>query len=152
MKRIENQNKMAAKRKASSDSVKHASLTGYSEETTPLILTKMKQHPHNGDWRRDKKIRIPYKTCTITWSCSDEGAPDPFLIKTPVPIGMPGLMEKNQSVLGKSFESVTAAVRNHFELEKKESFQSSKFSVTLPFSGKSIYKVLVPIDMPQCHI
>ena len=82
MKRIENQNKMAAKRKASSDSVKHASLTGYSEETTLLILTKMKQHPHNGDWRRDKKIRIPYKTCTITWSCSDEGAPDPFLIKT----------------------------------------------------------------------
>ena len=53
MKRIENQNKMAIKRKASSDSVKHASLTGYSQETTPLILTKMKQHPHKGDWRCD---------------------------------------------------------------------------------------------------
>ena len=86
---------MATKRKASSNSVKHASRTGYSEETTLLILTKMKQHPHNGDWHRDKKIRIPYKTCTITWSCSDEGAPDPFLIKTPVPFGMTGLMEKN---------------------------------------------------------
>ena len=82
MKRIENQNKMARKRKASSDSVKHANLTGYSEEATPLILTKIKQHPHKGGWRHDKKKRIPYKRCTITWSCSDEGPPDPFLIKT----------------------------------------------------------------------
>ena len=131
MKRTENQNKMATKRKASSDSVKHASLTGYSEETTLLILTKMKQHPHNGDWRRDKKIRIPYKTCTITWSCSDEGAPDPFLIKTPVPFGMKGLMEKNLSAADRSFESVPVAVKNHFGVEKKESFQSSKFSVTV---------------------
>ena len=46
MKRIENQNKMATKRKVSSDSVKHASLTGYIEEITSLILTKMKQHPY----------------------------------------------------------------------------------------------------------
>ena len=122
---------MATKRKASSDSVKHASLTGYSEETTLLILTKMKQHPHNGDWHRDKKIRIPYKTCTITWSCSDEGTPDPFLIKTPVPFGMTGLMEKNLSAADRSFESVPVAVRNHFGVEKKESFQSSKFSVTV---------------------
>ena len=122
---------MATKRKANSDSVKHASLTGYSEETTLLILTKMKQHPHNGDWRRDKKIRIPYKTCTITWSCSDESAPDPFLIKTPVPFGMTGLMEKNLSAADRSFESVPVAVRNHFGVEKKESFQSSKFSVTV---------------------
>ena len=122
---------MATKRNASSDSVKHASLTGYSEETTLLILTKMKQHPHNGDWRRDKKIRIPYKTCTITWSCSDEGAPDPFLIKTPVPFGMTGLMEKNLSAADRSFESVPVAVRNYFWVEKKESFQSSKFSVTV---------------------
>ena len=60
MKRIENQNKMATKRKVSSDSVKHAYLTGYSEETTSLILTKIKQHPHIGDWHCDKKIRIPY--------------------------------------------------------------------------------------------
>ena len=58
MKRIENQNNMATKRKASSDSVKHASLTGYSEEATPLILTKMKQYLHEGGWRRDNKIRI----------------------------------------------------------------------------------------------
>ena len=152
MKRIENQNKMATKRKARSDSVKHASLTGYSKETTPLILTKMKQHPHKGDWRCDKKIGIPYKTYTVTWSCSDEGAPDLFLIKTLVPIGMTGLMEKNQSAAGRSLESAPVAVRNHFGLEKKESFQSSKFSVTVSYSGKSIYQVLVPIDMPQCHI
>ena len=118
MKSIENQNKMVTKRKASSDSVKHASLAGYSEETTPLILTKMKQHPHKGDWRREKKIRMPCKTCTITQSCSDEGAPDPFLIKTPIPIGITGLMEKNQSAAGRSFESVPVA-RNHFGLEKK---------------------------------
>ena len=49
---------MATKRKASSDSVKHASLTGCSEEITPLIETKMKQYPHEGGWRRDNKIRI----------------------------------------------------------------------------------------------
>ena len=87
----------------------------------------MKQHPHKGGWRRDKKIRTPYKTCTITWSCSDEGAPDPFLIKTPVPIDMTGLMEKNQSAAGRSFESVPVAVRNNFGLEKKESFNHRNF-------------------------
>ena len=57
---------MGTKRKASSDSVKYASLIGYSEETTPLILAKMKQHPHKGDWCHDKKIRITYKTRFIT--------------------------------------------------------------------------------------
>ena len=41
---------MTTKRKASSYSVKHANLTGYSEETTSFILTKMKQCC-------DKKIR-----------------------------------------------------------------------------------------------
>ena len=65
---------------------------------------------------------------------------------------MTGSMEKNQSAAGRSFESAPVAVRNHFGLEKKESFQSSKFSVTVSFSGKSIYQVLVPIDVSQCHI
>ena len=65
---------------------------------------------------------------------------------------MTGLMEKNHSTAGRSFESVPVAVKNHFGLEKKESFQSSKFSVAVSFSGKSIYQILVPIDMPQCHI
>ena len=153
MKRIENQNKMATKRKASSDSVKHASLTAYSEETTPLILILiLKQYSHESDCRRDKTIRIPHKTCTITWSCTDEGAPDPLLIKTPVLIGIKGLMENNQSAAGRSFESVPVALTNHLGLEKKESFQPSKFSATVLFSGKSIYQVLLPIDMPQCGI
>ena len=58
MKRIENQDNRATKRKASSDSVKHASLIGYSEEITPLIQTRMKQYPHEGGWRRHNKIRI----------------------------------------------------------------------------------------------
>ena len=74
------------------------------------------------------------------------------MIKTPIPIGMTGLMEKNQSAAGRSFESIAVTVRNHFGLEKKESFQSSKFSATVSFSGKSIYQILVPIDMRQCHI
>ena len=65
---------------------------------------------------------------------------------------MTGLMEKNHSAAGRSFEPVPVAVRKHFGLQKKESFQSSKFSVTVSFSGKSIYQVLVTIDMPQCHI
>ena len=139
MKRIENQNKIATKRKTSSDSVKHPRLTDCNEETTPLILTKKKHYPHKGDWRRDKKIRIAYKTCTITWSYTDEGAPDPFLIKTPVPVDMPT-------------GSIPVAVRNHSGLEKSESFQPSNFFVTVSFSGKSIYQVLLPIDMFQCCI
>ena len=65
---------------------------------------------------------------------------------------MTGLMEKNQAAAGRSFESVPVAVRNHFGMEKKESLQSSKFFVTVSYSGKSIYQALVPIDMSQCHI
>ena len=55
---------------------------------------------HNFTFRNRPKIGIPYKTYTVTWSCSDEGAPDLFLIKTLVPIGMTELMEKNQSAAG----------------------------------------------------
>ena len=152
MKRIENQNKIATKRKTSSDSVKHPRLTDYNEETTPLILTKKKHYPHKGDWCRDKKIRIAYKTCTITWSYTDEGAPDPFLIKTPVPVGMPEIMEKSQPAAGRYFGSVSVAVRNHSGLEKSEYFQPSNFFVTVSFSDKSIYQALLPIDMFQCRI
>ena len=47
------------------------------------------------------------------------GIPDPFLIKAPVPVGMTGLTKNNQSVAGRSFESVPVAVRNYFGLEKK---------------------------------
>ena len=47
---------------------KRSSLTGYSEKTTADFLKKISEHPCKGDWRRWRKIRIPYKQCLITWS------------------------------------------------------------------------------------
>ena len=67
----------------------------------------MKRYSHRGEWRRGKKIRIPKKKGTITWSCTNKGASDSFLIKITVPNGRIGLMEKNRLAVGGSFELVS---------------------------------------------
>ena len=47
---------------------RRCSLTGYSEKTAADFVKKISEHPCKGDWRRWRKIRIPYKQCLITWS------------------------------------------------------------------------------------
>ena len=64
------------------------------------------------------------------------------MIKTLVPVGMTGLKKNNQSVTGRSFESVPVTVRNYFGLEKK-----ILKPLAVSFSVKSIYQVLLAIDI-----
>ena len=47
---------------------KRCSLTGYSEKTAADFVKKISEHPCKGDWRRWRKIRIPYKQWLLTWS------------------------------------------------------------------------------------
>ena len=92
---------------------KHAELTGYCKKTTPDILQKMASHPHKGDWRRSHTIRLPFKLCLIKWT--NKIWEDEFIIKTPVPVGMIGLIKKNQTAAGRNFESLPNSVEMHFE-------------------------------------
>ena len=49
-----------SKRKAddSGKRKKYSELTGFSKDITPTRLKKLRSHPHKGDWRRDRMIRI----------------------------------------------------------------------------------------------
>ena len=126
---------MSKRSHSGSKKVKYAKLTGYSEKTTPDILKKLASHPHKGDWRRHKKIRIAFKLCSINWSYNrDEEEDLVHVLKTPVPVGMTGLVVKNQSASGRSWESIPVSVKEAFNLEKKE-FDASKIRVTVSFSG-----------------
>ena len=62
---------------------KYSELTGFSKDITPTRLKKLRNHPHKGDWRRDRMIRISYRDANITWN--NTKANEKFLIKTPVP-------------------------------------------------------------------
>ena len=55
-------------------------------------------------------------------------------METPVPVGMTGLVVKNQSASGRSWESIPVSIKEAFNLEKKE-FDASKIRVTVSFSG-----------------
>ena len=47
---------------------KYSDLTGFNKEITPNRLKKLRSHPHKGDWRRDRMIRISYREANITWT------------------------------------------------------------------------------------
>ena len=74
---------------------KYPQLTGFSTDITPSRLKKFRSHPHKGDWRRDRMIRISYRDTNITWNNTKTN--EEFLIKTPVPCGMTGLIVKLQT-------------------------------------------------------
>ena len=81
----------------------------------------------------------------ITWSYTDEGAPDPFLIKTPVPVVVTGLMEK--SVIRWKKFSIGTPCRS------KESFWAGEkgiFSTTEVFCNSFIFW-LVYLPSPSTY-
>ena len=45
---------------------KYSDFSGFCENITLDRIKNMRKHPHKGDWRRDRVIRIPYKDCRIT--------------------------------------------------------------------------------------
>ena len=59
-----------SKRKAddSGKRKKYSELTGFSKDIIRTRLKKLGSHPHKGDWRRNRMIRIPYRDANITWS------------------------------------------------------------------------------------
>ena len=67
---------------------KYASLAGFSENGTPQRLKNLEKVKHKGDWKRCKRIRVPFKLCKIT---------------TLVPTGMVGLIRKLQEAVGRSY-------------------------------------------------
>ena len=70
---------------------------------TEKTLIKMRSHPVMGDWHRDRQIRIRYKIWTIIWTYS-EG--DMLSHKITIPVGITGLMVKNQTAFGRSWNSL----------------------------------------------
>ena len=74
---------------------KYPQLTGFSKDIKPSRLKKFRSHPHKGDWRRDRMIRISYRDTNITWNNTKTN--EEFLIKTPVPCVMTGLIVKLQT-------------------------------------------------------
>ena len=112
---------------------KYSDLTGFSKDVTPARLKKLRSHPHKGDWRRDRVIRIPYKLCIITWT--NTVTDNEFLIKTPVPCGMTGLIVKLQTASCRCWESLPVSIKNHFGLTKKTDFDPKKYKVEVSISG-----------------
>ena len=111
-----------SKRKAddSGKRKKYPQLTGFSKDITPSRLKKFRSHPHKGDWRRDRMIRILYRDTNITWNNTKIN--EELLIKTPVPCGMTGLIVKLQTQSGRSWESLPVSVKTYFDLKEKSSF------------------------------
>ena len=111
---------------------KYSDLTGFSKDVTPARLKKLRSHPHKGDWRRDRVIRIPYKFCIVTWTNTVTG--NEFLIKTPLPCGMTGLIVKLQTTSYRCWESLPVSVKNLFGLTKKKDFDPEHYNVDVPIS------------------
>ena len=127
-----------SKRKAddSGKRKKYSKLTGFSKDITPTRLKKLRSHPHKGDWRRDIMIRISYRDTNITWNNTKTN--EEFLIKTPVPCGMTGLIVKLHTQSGRSWESLPVSVKTYFDLKEKSSFDLRDFEVEVSVTGMRI--------------
>ena len=127
-----------SKRKAddSGKRKKYSELTGFRKDITPTRLKKLRSHPHTGDWRRDRMIRISNRDANITWNNTKTN--EEFSIKTPVPCGMTGLIVKLQTQSGRSWESLPVSVKTYFDLKEKSSFDPKDFKVEVPITGMRI--------------
>ena len=75
---------------------------------------------------------------------------DIFTIKTVVPVGMTGLLEKIETASGRKWESIPVSVKEHFELAKN-AFKSQQFTVTVSFSDTSKYEELHHLYCKECE-
>ena len=116
-------------------------LQGLGKEITPNRLKKLRSHPHKGDWRRDRVIRILYREANITWT--NIKLNEEFIIKTPVPCGMTGLIVKLQTASCKSWESLPVSVKTHFDIIEKPSFDPKDFKVDVSISGMGIMFIYI---------
>ena len=121
---------------------KYASLTGFSEKTSPQRLKNLEKVKHKGDWRRCKRIRVPFKLCKIIWEKKiwneDCDESEIFTITTPVPKGMAGLMRKLQEAAGRSYQSIPVSVWEYFNLSK-ENLNSKGFTIETMFENNEQY-------------
>ena len=99
-----------SKRKAdvSGKRKKYSELTGFSKAIKQTRLNKLRIHPHKGDGRRDRMIRILYRDPIITWNNTKTN--EEFLIKPPVPCGMTSLILMLETQLGRNWESFPVSV------------------------------------------
>ena len=127
-----------SKRKAddSEKRKKYSELTGFSKAIKPTRLRKLRIHPHKGDGRRDRMIRILYRDPIITWNNTKTN--EEFLIKPPVPCGMTSLIVKLQTQSGRNWESFPVSVKTYFDLKEKSSFDPKRFKVEVSIIGMII--------------
>ena len=120
---------------------KYTSLTGFYEKTTPQRLKHLEEVKHKGDWRRCKRIRVPFKLFKIIWEKKlrneDRDKSEIFAINT-VPTGMIWLMRKLQEAAVRSYQSVLVSVREHFNVSK-ENFKSKEFTFETMFENNEQY-------------
>ena len=112
---------------------KYSDLSGFCENVTLDRIKNMRKHPHKGDWRRDRTIRICYKNFRVTWEKVNDNH---FVIKTQVPCGMTGLVTKLQSASCRSWEGLPLSVKEYLQLQEKSDFNANDFTVEVSFSGK----------------
>ena len=108
-------------------------MSGYTFDNAHDTIKSMHQHDTKGDRRRDTVIRINIKGCSIVWSCENGTA---FTIKTPVPLGMTGLVVKTQAASGRNWTSLPNLVKEYFNLDTKSSYKPEQYKVNVTFSGE----------------
>ena len=95
------------------------------------MIKNMRKHPNKGDWQRDQVI-VGFLQ-RITWKNVNRNH---FVIKTPVPCGMTGLVAKLQSTSAKSSEGLPLSVKKHFQVEEQADFSTKDVTVEVSFSGR----------------
>ena len=86
-------------------------------------------------------IRISYREANITWT--NIKLNEEFIIKTPVPCGMTGLIVKLQTASCKSLESFPVSVKTRFDITEKSSFDPKDFKVDVLISGMGIMSIYI---------
>ena len=78
-------------------------------------------------------LEYPISFLIITWT--NTVTDNEFLIKTPVPCGMTGLIVNLQTASCRCWESLPVSVKNHFGLTKKTDFDPKNYKVDVSISG-----------------
>ena len=99
-------------------------------------IKQLQKVPQKGDWKRSKMIRIPYVAGYITWK--NIPTQQVYVITTPTPCGMTGLLEKLESAANRNFDCLPLSVKEHFNLTKGL-YKPADFKVEVSYSDKKKY-------------